>query len=364
GAGLLWFSYSAVFVLAGVGAAVGLRALRRGGLRALLGYAPAFGLWLASFAAVYALFLGRYQDSAWLTLFFEKVYSAFMPFPPSSTEDLNWFLHKVNALVKHPLGQKIRFAGPFGFVLVQLRFLSMLLLGMGLVFMARKKFLKFSVLFFPVLLTLVASGLKFYPFHERFVLFLAPMLFLWVGYGAQIVQEALPKKIPVKLLVCVFLLAVPVWNGVRETLNTNAFYKKEANREALLFINERFKEGDTVYIYWNMWHAYLYYKEAYDLKFTAIEGEDLKGISANKEEYLQKLDPALQQVSGGQRLWFLYHTHVRNNIGGFVGQPAWYFQKSYIPGLTLETVFSRFGDKLEERFEEKETVVSAFSLNP
>ncbi|WP_255897501.1 glycosyltransferase family 39 protein [Rufibacter sediminis] len=364
GALLLWFSYSAVFALAGTGLAAGLGALRRGGWRRSLPYALPAALWLCSFAAVYALFLGRYQDSRWLTVFFEKVYSAYMPLPPSSAEDLTWFLHKVNALIKHPLGQKMRFTGSLSFLFVQFRLMSLLLLGTGLVFMPRKDFQKYLVLVFPILLTLLASGLQLYPFHERFVLFLAPMFLLLIGYGAQVLQEVFPEKLPVKLAVSLLLLAAPVWNAISEIRNTDNFYKKEANREALLYINEQFKAGDVVYVYWNMWHAYEYYKEAYKLKFTAVEGKDLKESSGNQHEYLQNLSPAFNQFQGKKRLWFLYHTHVRNNIGGFVGQPAWYFDKAFVPGLTLEATFSKMGAKQQEQFEEKETVVSLFQLNP
>ncbi|WP_207432111.1 hypothetical protein [Sabulibacter ruber] len=362
GALLPWFSYSSVFVLAGVAGAVGLGALREGGWRAALGYAPAFLPWLASFAAVYLLYLGRYQDSGWLTVFFEKVYHAYMPLLPTSVGDFEWFFHKTNALVKHPLGQKIRFTGALSFILVQLRLLPLLLMGVGVVLMAKNNFKKFSVLAFPVLLTLLASGLKFYPFHERFVLFLAPMFILFISYGAQSLWEFLPKHLPVRLVLCLLLLAAPGWNAIKEALNTENFYKKEANREALLFINEHYKEGDAVYVYWNMWHAYLYYKEAYNLKYTAVEGQDLKTNSTSYAEYLGKLSTGFGEIKNHNRLWYLYHTHVRNNIGGFIGQPAWYFEKSLVPGKMLEPSFSSFGENLGPKFNQKETVVSLFQL--
>ncbi|RNI22973.1 hypothetical protein, partial [Rufibacter latericius] len=364
GAGLLWFSYSAVFVLAGVGAAVGLRALRRGGLRALLGYAPAFGLWLASFAAVYALFLGRYQDSAWLTVFFEKYCQAYLPISFSPGTLFKWFFEKANEIVKNPLGQTFRFAvaSPAPFIL--LRFFPLLLLGGGIALMLKKDFFKFSVLFFPVLLTLIASGLKFYPFYERLVLFLAPMFLLFIAYCAQEIISFFSERSSLKLMVVALLIAPPAYNGIREIYNPDYFLNKEKGREALLFINDRAKEGDVVYVYWNMWHVYSYYKEAYGLKFTAVEGKDLKTASANEAEYLKNLSPAFHQFQGNQRLWYLYDSYLRINIGGFVEQPAWYFDKNYLPGQTPDYAFSRFGKKKEEKFSEKDAAVSLYELTP
>ncbi len=367
GAALLWFSYSAVFALAGTGLAAGLGALRRGGWRGALPYALPAALWLCSFAAVYALFLGRYQDSRWLTVFFEKYCQAYLPLSFSPATLFKWFFEKANEIVKNPLGQTFRFAVASPAVFVLLRFIPLVLLGGGMAVMLKKNFFRFTVLFFPVLLVLVASALKQYPFYERLVLFLAPMFLLFMVYCAQEIVGFVSKKMnasAVQMALVAVLLAPPLYNAVREIYQPDYFLNKEKGREALLFINEKYKAGDAVYVYWNMWHVYDYYKEAYRLKFTAIKGEDLKTASANETEYLQNLTPSFRQLQGKKRLWFLYDSYLRINIGGFVEQPAWYFDANYMPGQTLEAAFSSSGKRMEEKFRGKDAVVSSFELAP
>ncbi|WP_207432113.1 hypothetical protein [Sabulibacter ruber] len=362
GALLPWFSYSSVFVLAGVAGAVGLGALREGGWRAALGYAPAFLPWLASFAAVYLLYLGRYQDSGWLTVFFEKYCRAYLPLSFSPGVIAQWLFEKANELAKNPLGQYFKFtvASPTAFV--ALRLFPLVLLVAGMLLMAKNNFRNFSVLAFPVLLTLLASALKFYPFYERLVLFLAPVFILFIGYSAQKIVGFFSGNKAVKAVLVALLMAPLLYNATREVLYPEHFLNHQKNRESLLFINEHYKEGDAVYIYWNMWHAYLYYKEAYNLKYTAIEGQDLKTSSANHAEYLKNLDPGIQKIKDKDRLWFLYDSYLRINIGDYVDQPTWYHHKDYVVGEGLEKTFSGLGQRAGERYKGGDTVVSLFQL--
>ncbi|WP_205499838.1 glycosyltransferase family 39 protein [Rufibacter psychrotolerans] len=363
GAVLVWFSYSAIFVLAGIAGAVGLQALREEGWKAALRFVLPFGLWLCSFATVYLLFLGRYQDSEWLTVFFEKYCRAYLPVASIASLP-KWFFLKANELVKNPLGQTFKFAVASPAIFVVLRFLPLLLLALGVALLPKKNFRKFAVLAFPLGLALLASGLKFYPFYERLVLFLAPVLILFMVYGAQTVVSWCAERQAVKYLLVAALVAPLVYNALREVSQPDHFLNKEKSREALLFINDRYQPNDAVYVYWNMWHAYLYYKEAYNLKFTAIEGKDLKITSATQAEYLQKLAPSIAQAKGHDRLWFLYDSYLRINIGGYVEQPAWYYHPTYQVGQNVEQVISGMGQRMPEAFREKDAAVSLFKLAP
>ncbi|KAA3436788.1 glycosyltransferase family 39 protein [Rufibacter hautae] len=361
GAVLLWFSYSVIFVLAGIGMAVSLKMLRQEGWKAPFRYLPAFGLWVCSFAVTYVLFLGRYQDSQWLTVFFEKYCQAYLPVSFSLPK---WLFMKANEIVKNPLGQTFKFAvaSPVPFIVV--RFFPLLLLGVGMVLFAKKSFSRFTVLAFPLLLALLASFLKQYPFYERLVLFLAPMFIMFICYCAQEILAFLSGRTAVKVLLATLLFSPPLYNAAREIITPDYFLNKEKGREALLFINEKFKEGDAVYVYWNMWHVYDFYKEAYNLKFNAVKGEDLKTVSANEGEYLRNLSPGLRQIRSHNRLWYLYDSYLRVNIGGFVDQPAWYFHKDYKPGQTPKTAFSSLGEVRGEQFTGKDAVVLSYQLVP
>ncbi|WP_181304109.1 glycosyltransferase family 39 protein [Rufibacter sp. XAAS-G3-1] len=364
GAILPWFSYSVIFVLAGIAFAVCLNELLRKEWGKLFKYAGAFGIWLCSFGIIYLVFMSKFNDSAWLIHFFENYYNAFLPFPPSSAADIKWFPEKAISVLKYPMGQNaLHLHWPYTYLIEHLRVLPFLLMVAGAILLLKKSSLRFNVLGFPILLALVASGLKLYPFHERFILFLFPMFILLTCYGAQALSSFLSARVKVKPLLIGLLLVPAVWNATWEVVNPRYFLRSEANREALLFINDNYKEGDVVYVYWNMWQAYAYYKDAYNLKFTAVRGTDVKKISANHKEYLQNLAPDLQKLKGHARLFYLYNVNIRSDIGEFVGQPDWYFHHS-TPGKILEPAFVRMGNKLSNGFDAVGAVVSIYDLAP
>ncbi|UOQ70659.1 ArnT family glycosyltransferase [Hymenobacter cellulosilyticus] len=104
GSVLLWFSFSLIFVLAGLGLAVSLNALLRRQWKRLLRYALPFSLWVLSFGLQYVLIISRYHQSGWLIDYFEKVYDGFLPFPLTALADAKWLAHKLYILLLNPLG--------------------------------------------------------------------------------------------------------------------------------------------------------------------------------------------------------------------------------------------------------------------
>jgi hypothetical protein len=289
---LVWFSYSSIFVLAGLAFVLSSNLLLRKEWKSFFLKLIPFTSWLCSFALVYYFFLSKYQDSGWLKNFFDKMYLAYMPMPPSSFKDVVWFPYTYYMLLERNLGLLVKFGDhikhySFGQTFFRMPFLPLLLVIVGVIALFRKNKYYFCLLVFPILLTLLASGFKLYPFYERFILFLAPMFIILIAYGAErfvAVFDQHKRKIvaPIVLLLLLFPL---VWNAVRFTTNPNNLYKKEYNREAAIYVNDRFRPGDAVYYYWNMVHVYKYYKDAYNLKYTAIQGTDFKHLAANKEEY-------------------------------------------------------------------------------
>ncbi|ALI99901.1 glycosyltransferase family 39 protein [Rufibacter tibetensis] len=365
GAVLVWFSFSVIFVLAGIAFAVCLNELLKKNWNDLFRYVAAFSVWLCSFAAIYLIFMSKYKDSAWLIHFFENYYNAFPPFPPSSVSDLKWFPERAISILKYPMGQNaLHLHLPYTYLIEHLRVFPFLLMVGGLVLLLKKNNLKFSILVFPVGLAFLAAGLKLFPFHERFILFLFPMFTLLTCYGAQAVVSYFSGKVTLKLFFALLLLIPALWNNTWEIIKPTYFLRSESNREALLFINKNYKEGDVVYVNWNMWQAYAYYKDAYNLKFNAIRGKDVKKISANKTEYIKNLASDFEKVKGHKRLLYLYNIYIRSDIGEFVGQPKWYFDESTVPGKVLEPSFERFGVKVDKGFNSIGAVVSIFELAP
>lgn len=351
GAIILCFSLSSVFVLAGLATGVSLHNMIEKDWKKFFNNLIPFAIWLAGFVAYYMFFLNRYSDSGWLVHWF-RLRGAFMPLVPSSFDDIKWFLHAVYDLQRYPLGLMwVEFSHPDKIinVLVRMPLLPIIFFLAGMVAFYRKHRRHFLILVFPVILTLLASGLEKYPFYERLINFLAPVFILFLAAGCVYITGLLAKFGNLRFVLPALLLAVPVISSARQVVNPSLFgdYKRSQQRSAFVYINENFAPGDEVYINWNSLHAYRFYKTSYNLKFEAVLGKDPRFSSENYQEYFAQLRPDLDRLKGKKRVWLVYHKRVWDKIGDFDGQPEWYYNAGVAGG----------GDLLMEEFKEmgKET---------
>ncbi|QDA62203.1 ArnT family glycosyltransferase [Hymenobacter jejuensis] len=346
GAILLWFSFSLIFIAAGIAGAVCLDALLRKEWRRFFMLLIPFTLWLVSFGVLYFLFVRKFHESAWLIDFFKRVDDAFMPLPPASVSDLTWLVRKPYSLLDRPLGLMLYFEPnadhSFLYYFLRMGWLYAPTIVLGAVLMLRKNRLNFSVLVLPVLLTMAASGLKVYPFHQRFLLFLGPVFLLMLAYGFERFCALFPRRYSLVALGLLLVLTPALVNSA-EQVNDPHQVIKDYNREVVLFVNQNYKPGDAVYVYWNMRQAYEFYKAANYLKFNAIEASYVKNKSRNPADYINHLKPDFKGFKGKKRLWFIYDTNNRDPIGDFIDQPAWYHDQKFVPGKSLEQEFSKMG---------------------
>ena len=253
---LLWFSFPTIFILAGMGASVGLAALRRKDWRRCSLLLLPVGLWLLSFGLLYYFFVGQYRDSGWLTYFFKIKYDGYLPLT-QPVPAAKWLLLKAYAFLSHPLGMLLEVDDSrryFGFKhVLKMGWLYLPLLGLGAYQLWRENRQLLVVLALPVGLTLLASALGQYPFYQRFTLFLAPLGLLMLAGGAQWLGAG-RRRLSYGLLALVLLPALA--NSARQAVWPDTFYNREYYREAVFFINDRFRAGDAVYVYWNMRQAY------------------------------------------------------------------------------------------------------------
>lgn len=234
----------------------------------------------------------------------------------------------------------------------------------GLVLLRRRPYW-FGLLVLPIALVLVASSLRIYPFHERFILFLAPFYLLLIAYGAERLVALVPTvaREQVAALLLVLLLLPPSWNALQFSFKPSLLYKKEYNREAMLYVNERYQPGDAVYVYWSMNHAYKYYKPAYQLKYEALGREDLRQRTADEAAYYQQIQAQLGPLVGKKRLWLIYNPELRNNIGDYPNQtPKWYHKPNFSPGAALEAQMMRRGAVLTNSFNRHSIAVRLYRL--
>lgn len=289
-----------------------------------------------------------------------------MPFPPSSLADLNWFVQTTYKMFFSPLGflwnaSEIENAAFRN--LLKLPVLAIVFLVVGMYTIARSHSKQFMVLFLPVILHLLASWLELYPFTERFIVFAAPLFILFIGRGADKIAGFLPAQARGRYILLTLLLAGPIVGSAMQLANPDFFggYKKSDQREALLYVNDQFQEGDVVYVYWNVRHAYRFYCDAYKLKYQAIEGRDVRLKSQNTIDYFKKLAPDLAALAGKKRVWVIYNSKLDIDIGDDITKlPLWYTAEVK-GGDKLRATIGKMGKEINT-FETIDVNVSLFDL--
>ncbi len=352
GALVVWFSYSSIFVLAGLAAATCLYYIFRKEWPSFFRSIIPFSMWMASFMINYFLFTYKHAHSEWLEHFFETM-DGFMPFPPFSLSTLKWFFRTVFSLQNYPLG--LWWGDPSDYsskiirLLIRFSPVTTLVIVTGLVMYLKESKKIFMVLVFPILLALLASGLKLYPFYDRLVLFLAPMLVLFLGRGSEKIAGFFPGRSSWQYIILALLLAAPLASAMHQTIDTDKFggFKKASYREAMLYVNKQVQPGDVVYIYWNFMYAYRFYKATYPLKFVAIEGKDLRSSANNAREYISVLRPDLDALARYKRVWVLRDNRKSLAIGGFLHKPEWYTQDSVRSGRLVNREIIKMGRLVE-----------------
>lgn len=350
GAVLVWFSYSVIFTLAGMAFAVCLTYLFQKNWKALFYVLIPFSMWLISFAVNYFLFTYKHADSEWLLYWF-RVREAFMPFPPTSAADIKWFFSQAYLLLEYPLGLPWHFmpfetsSKLFG-AFLNVHFIPVPFIVTGIMVLYRKDKTTLMVLLFPVLLTLLASGLEIYPFYERLLVFMAPLLILLIAFGTQRIAELFRSRPNWAYVLPFLILLGPLHASAQQVHNTELFggRKHWHLRDALLYINDRVREGDVVYISWNALPEYRYYKEVYQFQFKAIEGKDARQNSQDAADYFINLKPDIEALTSYDRAWVLFNKKMGANIGE-KESPNDVFAQEIMDGQRFVEKLSVFGKK-------------------
>jgi len=343
---LLWFSFSVIFVLAGIAFGLILSDIIRKDRKALFANATAFSLWLISFSINYILFTYKHAESEWVVYFF-KLYGNFMPLPPLTLQQLNWFPRNFYDLMDYPLGLvwNLKSFDPHFYIkFISIPFLPTLCFFLGVIDIFRNNKKSFYVFTFSILFMLIASGLYLYPLLERFWVFMSPVFIIFIGAGLQRLQKKLRSAHLSRLLYLLVLIG-PFIQSVYFIYQPRFFYKhkKSFEKECLLYINDNFMEGDVVYNYWNNAPGYKVYQKILNLRYTAVEGQDYRKTSANRSIYNKELQKEFSQFSGKKRIWMICNTVFLTDIGDKAEDPLWYYRSKIRPDENLIQQLSTLG---------------------
>ncbi|MEO6148718.1 MAG: glycosyltransferase family 39 protein [Mucilaginibacter sp.] len=326
GAIIVWFSFASIFILAGMGFTIGLNYLIKKHYALLARTFIVFALWFGSFIISYLLFTQKGSDTGWLVDFFVK-HDAFMPL---SAGAVKWIIERMVSFLNYPMGLSwvtIYNAGVLEQAVMRMIFIPLILAATGVYYLLRnnKQLLLFIVSVF--VFVLIGSAVKMYPFHERLTLFLAPLFMMLLAAGCDFFAGAIFKKTVFTMLMILLLVFGPLKNTAEQIDRRYLFgdYKKSFRREALMYINDQYKPGDIVYVYWNELAGYDLYKKMHPFKFTAIRGKDYRHAAKNYNEYFALLKHDFEQFKGKKRVWVLQSRFIIIPIGDYTGDPAWYY---------------------------------------
>lgn len=208
GAGLVWLSFPAALVLAGVGGSLIVSALADRAWRRVLALVLISMVWAGSFAVEHRVASRMLGEGAGGMQAFWAF--GFPPWPPAGVRDALWPVRRLVFLSVNPLDGY--HAGRSSLWPTALPVL--VCLGVGAVCLWRRDRLLAGLVLSPLPLALAVAYPRLYPFHGRLALYLMPTLLLTIAEGLAALLRATPKRFG-RLLRVVLLSTVFVPPGLR-----------------------------------------------------------------------------------------------------------------------------------------------------
>ncbi|MCP4404706.1 MAG: glycosyltransferase family 39 protein [bacterium] len=276
----LWYSYPAVFILAGLVICQAIPCFVNKRWELLRHYAITWGAWFVSGVVLYFISFRHALQNSYLQQFWAK---EFMPFPPTSFSDLQWYVNTFFTPIEYLLGfprslpvilqdfsqilaSMTGLSPSLGVSLNDItRFslagISWLFLYLIAAWMILKGFVKLCIgkrhnaclLTAPLFLTLLVSGLQKYPFGNRLIRFLLPTIIILWGAGA----EALRKRQSVwRTLLILSFMIYPVYSAAFHIKHPHVH---EEARSVVQYLKKHQQADDIIYVYYASCDVHQYY---------------------------------------------------------------------------------------------------------
>ena len=303
GAVAVFFSQPACFIVAGIGTSFALlHVLKRP--RPAIGPLAVVGImWGLAFGV--AIVLGLRAMSPTDRLYMHWYWGGgFWPVPPRSASDLRWpFEQLIYAFGAFGSGPR-RTNGGLSYPWSPL-FAAVMVAGYVALWRNRRDVALFLAA--PVLITLVASAFRLYPFTGRVLSFLEPGFLLATAAGARYVLEIWPNGMQ---MATPALLAVLGGSPVFAAVRALPPERVEHIRPLVATVADQLEPGDAVYVYDAAGQAVLYYAPRFGLGRSDLTIG--RCAIANPRQYLREVD----RFRGRSRVWILA-THLIRTTGEF-----------------------------------------------
>jgi hypothetical protein len=289
----VWFSQPAVFVLAGLGASLALRAWPHRSSadgRRLAALGPTLALWSAS--ALASILAGLAGTGPATRDALRQYWAAgFPPAPPGLALEMRWPFHQVKDLLGSGWASSLGYLYPGIFVAFIL---------VGYLVLWRRRPGATMLIVAPVGVALAAAAANQYPFSDRLILFLVPGFLLAIAAGIEWIRERASSILGgfglIVALPPIALALIPV-------LTTLPVYQFENVKPVLSHLQARWRSDDRLYVYYAARPAMSFYGTRYRFSENDyVSGGCHRGASRH---YFEELDA----FRGQPRVWVLV-THA------------------------------------------------------
>jgi len=252
---------------------------------------------------------------------------AFMPFPPKTSSDFLWLPKSIKDFFiyiyrndsnlfsgKFPIIQDI-----FAYILI-----TFFIIGIIYTLLKRKGHLSLFVLL-TLFLAIAVSALKKYPFSERTILYIAPLIFCISAYGIWLTIRYLRKiHISISIILLLFIFFFPILSGIYHLIEPT--YKSEI-KSVVNYYYENRMPGDKLYI-----------EEYYLTQFYFYSDEDSLDFTNDKDKEILE-----REISGNDRVWVIGSLGDLEKQGKLIDH---YKIKTLAAILADKWPFNRFKDKI------------------
>jgi hypothetical protein len=285
GALSLWVSHPALFVLVGIGFSLALDVFLRKDKSKYLWLSGVFFFWSVNFIILYFISLRFLGANEGLLNYWSH---SFMPVPP--WHNMGWFYTTFLAMLESPVGLTNTLLGAILFLL-------------GCLSLFSRNWRLALILTMPFLITLIVSGFGKYPFEGRLLLFIVPMVILFITEGVERSYQVLRKynfvmAIGLWIVLVGLLFYQPVKAAVFWNLSNPTM--EEHIKPVMVYLGQNKQDTESIYVYYGARPAFEYYAPLY-----GFENSDyIIGISsrAQPEKYIQDIDTLNRQG----RIWFVF----------------------------------------------------------
>lgn len=281
----IFLSHPAVFVLASIGTVFLFRAGRAGILLRLLCVGAG---WIALFAINYLVFLRPLMHHAGLAAYWAADY---MPYQwLAAIKWLGWEFYELY----------------FGYStmwlpLVETAMIAMLI-GIGWFYRANRSMLE--ILLLPLVLTLAAAIVHVYPFGSRLVLFLVPMLVVFIGAGCAVIWESVTPS--GRWVAALILATIFIPTAARDLYYIVFTQKREEIRPVMAYIRDHKQPGDSLYIFYISDVPFRYYENRFGLEQNRFGLDNMNTIVEDPGEAdAARYRADLARLKGRGRVWIL-----------------------------------------------------------